>query len=196
MSPIYLDPRDVPQHLKSGYSGRKFQACVTETLTIRADAGLWSGGSRDVYSVIRLADGAAIEAVAHGLAPWDAARGDVPVTLRPGFAVVCRSTFCGRDHGLTFYVHPSDAAALLPAPAADLTAHETIVLHATCSFKASYNGRDRYDMARQEHRYTSRAAVAFPTREEWDAAKASLIARGYLNKAGAVTVAGRNARPR
>jgi len=31
------------------------------------------------------------------------------------------------------------------------------------------------------------------SRADWDAAKQSLIGRGYLNKAGAITTAGRNA---
>ena len=34
-----------------------------------------------------------------------------------------------------------------------------------------------------------------PTRAQWDEAKAALIGRGLLNKAGAITVTGRNARP-
>jgi len=34
----------------------------------------------------------------------------------------------------------------------------------------------------------------FPSRAEWDAAKAELITMGYLNKAGAITTKGRNAR--
>jgi hypothetical protein len=37
---------------------------------------------------------------------------------------------------------------------------------------------------------------SFPTREQWQAAKDSLISKGLLNKAGAVTPKGRNARPR
>jgi hypothetical protein len=36
----------------------------------------------------------------------------------------------------------------------------------------------------------------FPTREQWDAAKSALIARGLINKNGAITSAGRNARGR
>jgi hypothetical protein len=93
--------------------------------------------------------------------------------------------------GLTFHVHPADAAALLPAPAADLSAHEKLVLEATASLKSSYGGRDRYQMATDDLRY---ARKPYPSRAEWDAAKAELIGRGYLNKAGVITVAGRNAR--
>ncbi len=38
-------------------------------------------------------------------------------------------------------------------------------------------------------------ANQIPTRDEWNAAKTTLISKGLLNKAGAVTPAGRNARP-
>jgi hypothetical protein len=91
--------------------------------------------------------------------------------------------------GLTFYVHPQNAAALLPAPSAELSEHEQIVLNATCSLKSSHNGRDRYQMACEHY---SRDPLM--TREQWNLAKASLQAKGLLNKAGAVTVAGKNAR--
>lgn len=192
---IALEPNQVPQHLRGSYPGRKFAAVVGEQMTIPADAGLWSGGSRDVYSVIRLGDGAAIDAVNHNLAPWGDGRRDIPVTLRQGFAVVCHSHFRGKDSGLTFYVHPSDAAAMLPAPAADLTAHEKLVLEATASLKASYGGKDRYEMSRENAAgYSGKAPEGFPTRAEWETAKLSLISRGFLNKAGAITPAGKNAR--
>ena len=119
------------------------------------------------------------------------------VALVPGIAVVEHSMFCGKDMGLTFHVHPDNAAKLLPAPTAELTAHEKLVLQATCSFKSSYGGKDRYQMMADEVRYASSKHVQepFPTREQWDAAKQSLIGRGMLNKAGAVTPCGRNARP-
>lgn len=93
--------------------------------------------------------------------------------------------------GLTFYVNPSNAAALLPAPV-ELSAHEKEVLNATRSYKSSYGGRDRYDMAQSAAQYGKNAG-AFPSREQWEAAKAALMARGFLNKAGAITVKGKNA---
>jgi hypothetical protein len=98
--------------------------------------------------------------------------------------------------GLTFYVHPDNAAKLLPAPGAELSAHESIVLQATCSYKSSYNGRDRYSMAHDDARWGKPGALeSFPTREQWQQAKDSLIAKGLLAKNGAVTPKGRNAKP-
>lgn len=193
---IYLDPNQVPQHLRCGYAGRSFTAQITDKVTVPMDAGLWSGGSRDLYHVIRLSDGAMIEAQDHSAAPWDNRRDNV-VTLQPGIAVVRHSIFCGKDSGLTFYMVAADVAPMLPAPVADLTAHESIVLNATASYKSSYAGRDRYQMAQDDARYNLHGMTleTYPTRAEWDSAKASLVTRGYLNKAGAITNAGRNALP-
>ena len=62
------------------------------------------------------------------------------------------------------------------------------VTHATCSLKSSYGGVSNYRF-HEARRYTGITA------ERYEAAKASLIARKLLNKAGAVTVEGQNARP-
>ncbi len=191
MNTIHLDARDVPAQLRGNYSGKKFQARVCESMTIPADAGLWSGGSRDTFHAIRLSDGAQVAMVEHNMAPWDMGRREVPVSLRPGFAIVNHSMFCGKDMGLRFYVHPIDAAALLPAPSNALSELEQMVVNATAGYKASYGGRDRYQMATDSLRWKNGAIV--PTRAAWDEAKASLIDKGLLNKAGAITVAGRNA---
>jgi hypothetical protein len=193
MATIYLDPNQVPAMLRGAYQGKKFQAVVCESTTIPADAGLWDGGSRETFRVVELATGRAINppGINQASAPWDK-RESVTVDLQNGYAVVRHSMFCGKDMGLTFYVHPDNAQKLLPAPQADdMTAWEKIVLEATCGLKSSYNGMDRYQLAQREYRYNGKP---YPTREEWNAAKESLIRRGYLNKTGAVTVSGRNAR--
>jgi hypothetical protein len=198
MQTIHLEPAQVPAALRGGYQGKMFKARVCEEMTIPADAGLWSGGSRSTYRLVDMNSGATVEAVNHNAAPWDG-RGDRPVTLKPGYAVVVHSTFCGKDMGLTFYVHPANAAAMLPAPA-ELSPLDSIIIAYTAGRKSSYNGKDRYDMAQDDHRHGWRDAEAmkdlpFPTREEWNAGKVSLAARGYLTKAGAITPKGRNARP-
>jgi hypothetical protein len=194
---IYLDAKDVPPQLRGTYTGKKFSVVVTESMTIPADAGLWDGGSRSTYSAVRLADGTAMSFPGQNLAPWDA-RADRKIDLQPGFVVKRHSIFCGKDSGLTFYLHPQDAAPMLPTKA-ELTDHESLVLNATIGFKSSYAGKDRYQMMAERINpiWAPRdERKPFPTREQWDAAKQSLIARGLLNKAGAVTPAGRNANPR
>lgn len=189
---IYLEPNMVPAALRRGYDGKKFKANVCEQMTIPATAGLWEGGSRDKYSVVQIETGREIEPVNHNAAPWNSSRHDVTVKLEPGIAVVEHSISCGKDMGLTFYVHPDNAAKLLPAPSAELNEHEKLVLNATASFKSSYGGRDRYQMATDDLRY---ARKPYPSREQWEHAKQLLISKGLLNKAGAITPAGRNARP-
>ena len=197
MQTIYLDANQIPPALRGAYSGKKFAARVSESVTVPSDAGLWSGGSRDVYTLIELASGVQHPMPGQSASPFDSARQERIVALKPGFAIVRHSTFCGKDMGLTFYVHPENAAALLPAPTADLSPVARLVLKYTKERKASYNGQDRYDMAASDMSYGGHAIKALgvdtmPTRDAWNDAKASLIADGYLNKAGAITTKGRN----
>jgi hypothetical protein len=190
MNAIYLEPAMVPAALRGTYSGKKFKAVVVTSVTIPADAGLWSDGSRDRYHGVAIETGAAMAFPGQAASPWDH-RQDCTVTLEPGFAIVRHSVMCGADYGLTFYVHPDNAAKLLPAPAPELTDFERIVLEATRSLKSSYNGRDRYQMACVD--CLPYGAVPKMTRTEYSAAKETLRQKGLLNKAGAITPAGRNA---
>ena len=115
-APIKLNCKDVPKYLKGlfGYTGRKFRLVVCTEVHIPMTAGLWSGGSREEYQVVRLADGCGIEPVNHNASPFNAGRRDTNVRLEPGIAVVRQSDFCGKNMGLTFYVHPENATPLLP----------------------------------------------------------------------------------
>lgn len=193
MTTIHLEPNQVPQHLRSGYDGRKFKAEVCEQVTIPATAGLWDGGSRDTYSAVNLATGEQMNVPGQDVALFDKQRQSRNLPIVPGFAIVRHSIFCGQDTGLTFYVHPSNATAFLPAPTT-LTPWQRLVLMATRSLKSSYGGRDRYEMAQTEYSCTKALGdTAFPTREQWEATKAELVIAGLLNKAGAITTKGRNA---
>ena len=189
MTTHYLEPNQVPSHLKRGYSGKRFTAQASEQVTIPSYAGLWDGGSRDTYQIIRLADGAVVAASNNSSAPWDNKRVNRIVTLEPGIAVVEHSITCGKDMGLRFYVHPSDIVKMLPATV-ELTETERLVLTATKTYKSSYNGMDRYDMATGDFRYANKP---YPSRDEWNAAKQALVERKLLNRAGAITVSGKNA---
>jgi hypothetical protein len=180
MQTIYLEPSQVPAHLKAGYNGKTFRAVVTDSLTIPSQAGTWSGGSRDTYQAIDLSTGRAINASDNMSAPWSDTRTDKTVTLRSGFAVVKHTLFSGRDLGLTFYIHPDNAAQLLPPSDDEITPTERKVLAIIGKLKSSY---------RKE--YFNRAGIKEP---ELEAIKASLIKRGYLTKIGAITPKGRNAR--
>ena len=194
----HLDPKQVPANLRADYKGRHLKAVVCVQMSMPIDAGLWSGGSRDTYDVVRLADGAAISDPAHKTGPFvDSGRRARIIQLEPGICVRHHSIFCGKDHGLTFYLHPDNVSGLLP-PTDDLSDNERIVLTATRMYKSSYNGRDRYDMAsdgaRYDHNIRNCAGVSpFMSRQVWNDTKALLIERGMLNKAGAITTKGRNA---
>lgn len=187
---VHLDPNQVPAALRGSYSGRKFKAVVTESVYIPATAGLWDGGSRDTFHAAELETGRTVAFPGQNEAPWGNRQAHT-VTLVPGIVVIEHSVFCGKDSGLTFYVHPDNATKLLPAPAAELSDFEKIVLKATRSYKSSYMGRDRYQMALADR---PRPSIGpFPTRQDWETAKQSLMAKGLLNKAGAITTAGKNA---
>jgi len=185
---VYLDRKDVPAAIRGNYTGNKFKAVVTDSVTIPSDAGLWSGGSRDIYQVVELFSSERRSVPFQDLDPWTSARKDRKVELRDGFAVVEHSIFCGKDMGLTIYINSNNAAGLLPAPV-ELTDEEVFVLQAIRQYKSSYNGLDRYQLATQ---YNFSGKV-FPTRESYNAAKDSLIACGFLTKAGALTTKGKNA---
>ncbi len=109
---LKLKTKDVPANLRGNYSGRKFRLYVTNEVVIPSDAGLWSGGSREVYKAIRLIDGKEIQ-LGSTSAPWNPNRVDQTVVLIPGIAVVMHSFFCGTDMGLSFYVHPDNVVKFI-----------------------------------------------------------------------------------
>jgi hypothetical protein len=187
MEMIYLEASQVPMHLRGSYTGRTFRAYVVTSVEMPADAGTWSEGSREMWCLRRLSDGQSVNITDTYSAPWSGQRSDRKIAMVPGVVAVTHSISHGRDVGLTIYVHPDDATKLLPAPV-DLTDHERIVLRATRSYKASYGGADRYTMA-----WRDAQGKLFPTKAGWAIAKESLIAKGLLDKRGALTVAGRNA---
>lgn len=191
---IWLDPKDVPNHLKGSYRGKRFRACICDTVTIYAQDGIWGGGSRDTKRAIRLDTGESIPLSNNMSAPWDSSRQDRVINLVPNMAVVEHTIFQGKDLGLTFYLLPESAARLLPAPVEGLSDLEKTVLEATCAYKSNYNGQSRYDMAMRDARYGYNKKLVPMTPDQWEATKQTLIGKGLLNKAGAVTVAGRNAR--
>lgn len=198
MTKVYLDPSQVPARLRGTYSGKKFAAHVCTSVSIPATAGLWDGGSREYFYGLNLETGETREMAGQSASPFsrDYSRGDTKVDLLPGYAIVRHSHFCGKDMGLEFFIHPDNATALLPASQSALTPFEKYVLTATRSLKSSYAGRDRYEMAQGEYSCTKVLnGEPVPSRAQWDETKAALIAKGLLNRAGAITPAGRNAVP-
>lgn len=176
---VYLEPNKVPAHLRSGYTGKKFVAIPCENMRIPSDAGLWSEGSRETYTYIRLDDGKTVEAVNHNASPWNKTRGEVEVDMKAGYAVVVHKIFCGKDMGLTFYVHPSDIAAMLPAPIS-VSENAKRVLNVIASYKSSYRNEEYQRIG------LSPEVVGM--------AKEELFLKYLITAKGSITISGRNVR--
>ena len=190
MTTIHLEGRDILPALRGNYQGNKFRLEVCETVTIPADAGLWSGGSRDHWYAVEFSTGREMAFPGQQFSPWNDERKSRQVKLEPGFVVICHTMFQGKDLGLHIYLHPDNASKLLPAAPAALSELEQRVLNATARLKSSYGGKDRYQMDTDYDRSMGRAV---PSRQEWEATKSVLISMGLLDKRGAITVKGRNA---
>jgi len=176
-----------------GYRGKKVQVKVVEhPINTRS---YWDGGSRDYFTFVNLATYESMAVPAQS-AFDPKIQGADAVRLPAGFVCVRHSIFCGKDTGITIMVHPDNAPLLLPAPGVELTADQKLVLLYTRGRKSSYMGKDRCQMAQEDMEYAHRCDASKPepiTRERWEAAKASLVTSGHLNKAGAITVTGKNA---
>lgn len=178
MTYVHLNPSDVPDHLRGDYTGRTFKAHACTEMTIPSTAGLWDGGSCDRYHFIDLATGKSATMPGQHTSPWNGSRRDITVKLVPGYAVVMRTFFQGVDMGLTFYVHPDNAAKLLPA-AVELTRDQWLVLDITARLISSARADERLRFGM--------------SRETWDHTRGILHSMGLLTKIGAITPAGRNA---
>lgn len=177
---IYLERNQVPAFLRNGYNGARLRAEPCTHMTIQADAGLWSGGSRETFSAIDLASGRTIPLPGQASSPWDPARQAREIEIKPGFAIVKHAIFSGNDMGLTFYVNPADIAALLPKPTeSNLSDRELKVLAIIRGIKSSYRA--------EEYRRKGYSET------EIENMKARFLELGLIDKRGAITTAGRNA---
>jgi hypothetical protein len=161
-----------------GYTGRKFEILPAESVEC---ASHWDGGSRTFYAVVS-ASGVQTLGESGGFftAPAQA------VTLTPENMVLAHCIFSGKDYGIRVYLHPSRIPQFLPAASVEYTRAEKIVLVSTRSVKSSYAGISNY-------RFIEARRQTGITSAEYESAKADLIGRGLLNKAGALTTAGKNA---
>jgi len=97
------------------WRGRKCYWAATETL--HCYHTYWDGGTKHTYVAVTL-DGTCASGRMES-APEELGGIDEHQTLamRPGVAIVEHCFFCGKDAGVTIYVHPADAPAQLQAPA-------------------------------------------------------------------------------
>ena len=164
-----------------GYNGRTFK--LSTDVPSRLDS-YWSGGSKDSYVIYKLETGEVAQV--HSNHPFF--ESNQPSTLNElpvGFAIVKHTIFQGKDLGITIYGNAENITPLLP-PAEELSVDEDAVLFFTRSLKSSYAGVKNY-------RFVNARRETGITEERWEKAKADLIKRKLLNKAGAITPSGRNA---
>jgi len=141
----------------------------------------WSGGSRDYYVVLQLGSNDT-KAIPQNGTMFDTVNVE-PISVPPGFLIVEHSIFCGKDMGITFHVNPETALTFLPEPVS-LTDAERLVLTLTRNLKASYDGRKpRVDEAIRQGM----------SKANFEATQETLKIKGLLNKAGAITISGKNA---
>ena len=186
MQTVYLTPNEVPDVLRKAfpsYNGRKFEIRAAESVAL--SNGYWDGGSKSEYRAVNLQTGQ-VQAATGALEDPFRCPAAPTVEIPRDIAVVEHCRFCGKDMGLRFHVHPDNLAKLLPDKTTELPWAERVVLYATRSLKSSYGGIRNFRW-HEANRATGISA------DEFDAAKQRLIARKLLNRAGAITPAGRNA---
>jgi hypothetical protein len=143
----------------------------------------WDGGTKYSYTLIDLATGD-VRSIPHVNPPQFGGPSRQTVVMQDGIALV-EEYYTGHRYLTTIFIHPNNAAKLLPAPV-ELTDDEKTVLLFTARLKPSYAGIADYRF----HNARQKTGI---TRERWDLAKQSCINRKLLNKAGAITTEGRNA---
>ena len=141
----------------------------------------WDGGSRNSYAFYNL-DTRQTLSVHSNHPSFEPTHPSQLAELPAHVVLVEHIIFCGKDLGLRLYGH---LAHLLPAPSAEVSQEEKIVLTATRSLKNSYGGKTGI----RKHEAMRETGI---TAEAYDTAYQSCIAAGYLNTAGAITVKGKN----
>lgn len=166
------------------YSGKKFMVVVQDTVDTTYNA-YWSGGTRYWYNFVRLDTMQAFGVVSAQHPVFDKAIENADcVKLVAGLVCVKHVHFCGKDLGITIMVCKENAPKLLPDNT-EYTRQEKIVLSSTRANKNTYAGETN-------RRFKEARRITSITVDEWETAKQNLIEKKLLNKAGAITNAGRN----
>lgn len=151
----------------------------------------WAGGSKDEWALAPILPGVAAPALhvpenGNGYTDIDQKGGIGTINALPHGCALVRWTR-GRFETATIMVPPENLAGMLTAPAPALSHDEDVVLACTAGYKA---------FARRENAARAWAspynAVSAEVIARWDAAKASLVAKGLLRRDGAITTEGRN----
>lgn len=187
---MYVHFKDVAFIVRAAFPSLNLQKAQVLPFreTFSFNGNFWDGGSRKYYAFVELSTTNARVKHFEGQNPLhDPYSKEIRTSnIPPNVVVVVHNIFCGKDY-CEVYAHPEVLTPLLPKQET-LSWAEEVVLVATRNLKSSYGGvkNFRYNEARQKTKITI---------EEWEAAKANCIQRGFLNKAGAITVEGRNVCP-
>jgi hypothetical protein len=92
------------------YKGRKFTLVFHETPYI-CDTN-WGEGTRNQYKLVKLGSDFECRALPT-FSPWANPIEGERFPMRPGYALIEHSIFCGKDCGITIYAHPADETKAL-----------------------------------------------------------------------------------
>lgn len=163
------------------YKGKKVTATIRENVMFHGTN--WSDGNMREYAIVRLSD---MVSQPVEQAPYfrDSPLYSTSFPIPDGFVIAVLIQSRGKEY-LEIIAPASAVTPLLPTPN-DLSRDEMIVLIATRCYKPAYAGISNYRF----HESQQQTGI---TLDRWEASKAALIDKKLLNRAGAITVDGRNA---
>ena len=167
------------------YRGKKFRVEGLELKAPRSLTSYWSGGHRDYWALVNLNNGKVFHVPENGTPFVNRGKSFQIGCLPVGIALVHWSK-SGYFESITISVHPNNLNRMALPPISELSENEKMVLKYTRSLKSSYAGISNY-------RFHEASRETGITLSVWEQTKASLIVKGLLNKAGAITESGRNA---
>lgn len=194
MKEIHVRKKDVAAIVDATfpeYKGKKFKIKAANSITFSRLN--WSNGAKDEY----VACGFNKDKQTASYLPWPSTQYVEGNTqeLYPGIAIVMHTRSGSQDLGLTIYMHPDNIPTNLTVPKLELTNLELLVLYYTKTHKCKYNGKDRYQMARED----VQAGVCklwvedhLPSRIDWLETVIKLQDKKLLNSKAAITVEGKN----
>lgn len=164
------------------YNGKQFEINITENVSFYGT--MWDEGNRRTYKMVRLAD-MAIQTIPQErfMDMKSHQRNNAYYPIPSGCVIVVFRE--GRRDGIEVHGLAENLTPMLPKPT-NLTDDEKIVLMATRSLKSSYAGI-------KDYRFQEARRHRGITKERYHDAKESLMDKRLLNRAGAITVEGRNA---
>lgn len=173
------------------YNGKKFKIKAVDKVTFNRIN--WTNGARDEYVACSFNK----DTQTANYLPWSSTQyveGNTQ-NLYPEIAIVMHTRSGSQDLGLTIYMHPDNIPTNLVMSNFELTNLELLVLYYTRTHKCKYNGRDRYQMARED--IQARVCKLWvenylPSRTDWLEAVTTLQDKKLLNGRAAITIEGKN----